>query len=229
MRTTSSEQSPSSSRAAVGPRLRRRWLPAIAATLAFAGIAVAGCGPKTSITQVWSAEVTPSTPPMKKILVMAMRMDEANRRSLEDVFVAELARHGVQGVQAYKLFPQGLPDRAKAEAAVHSIEADGILAANFKGTQERLTYSPGSYAGGFWGGYYGWGYGYSGAYVYTDYIVNLETTLWDARAGDTVVWSALTNTTNPSSGNDFVNSVTEKVIPAIAARGLIPPAPDEKK
>lgn len=56
------------------------------------------------------------------------------------------------------------------------------------------------------------------------------TTLWDARAGDTVVWSALTNTNNPASGRSLVRSVTDRVIPEIAAAGFIPsPAPEPQR
>ncbi len=206
-------------------RVRRRLSVLAIAIAAAAG--VAACGTKTAVTQVWSAQLPPSIGPMRKIVVMATRMDEANRRVMEDSLSAALTEHGVEGIPSYRLFPDKLPDRDQAKAAVDAIGADGILTANFKGIREQLSYSPGYYAGGFWGGYYGAGYGYSGGYAYTDEIVNLETTLWDTRAGDQVVWAALTNTTNPSSGRDFVKSVTKKVIPELAAAHFIPPGPSK--
>lgn len=210
----------------VGSPRRRRASPfKIAVVVAATSLAAACGGPSTSVAQLWSAPMPASLPPMRKIVVMATRMDEANRRALEDSFVAALSVHGVEGVPSYRLFPDRLPERAQAEAAVQSVGADGILSANFKGVQEKLTYVPG-YAGGLWGGYYGWGYGYGYGYGYvdTDEFVNLETTLWDSRAADTVVWAALTNTKNPSTGQDFVRSVTAKVIPQLAEARLIPPA-----
>jgi hypothetical protein len=205
--------------------MRNPSILALALAAALAG--VVGCGTKTSVTQTWSAPMSPTIQPMRKIVVMATRMDEANRRAMEDSFVAALGAHGVEGIPSYKLFPNALPAREEAQAAVDSVGADGILTASFKGIREQLSYSPGYYAGGFWGGYYGAGYGYTGGYAYVDDILNLETTLWDTRAGDQVVWAVLTNTTNPSSGRDFVKSVTKKVVPELARAHMIPPAPKD--
>lgn len=206
----------------------RLGVSTIAIAVVAAAASVGACATKTSVTQVWSAQMPETTQPMRKIVVMATRMDEANRRVLEDSFVAALGEHGVEGVPSYRLFPDQLPPREQAQQAVDSVGADGILTANFKGVREQLSYSPGYYAGGFWGGYYGTGYGYSSGYAYTDEIVNLETTLWDSRHVDTVVWAVLTNTTNPSSGRDFVKSVTKRVIPALAEAHFIPPGPTKK-
>jgi hypothetical protein len=205
-------------------RLHERRAPLVALALLACALGAAGCATQTSVTQVWSAPVRAVTP-MRKVVVMATQMDEANRRALEDSFTRALAAHGVQGIPSYSIFGDKLPARAEAQAAVDQIGADGILTANFKGIREELSYPPGYYAGGFWGGYYGSGYGYTGWYGYADEYVNLETTLWDTRVGDTVVWAVLTSTTNPTSGRDFVTSVTKKVIPALADARLIPPGP----
>ena len=169
---------------------------------------VAGCGgPSTSVTQVWNAPL--AAPPMRKIVVFAARTDEANRRALEDKLVAELAKRGV--------------------AAVQGRGFDGILVATLKNVRERLSYVPGTYSGGFWNDYYygpGWT-SWSPGYVRTDEIVNFETTLWDARAEDKLVWAALTKTVNPSSGRDFVKSLTDAVLPPLEKAGRIPPKPEE--
>jgi hypothetical protein len=200
----------------------RRGL-ALICTIALAIASVSACEGKTSITQLWSAPVPSTVGPMHKIVVIAMQMDEANRRALEDSLSSALYQHGVQALPGYKLFPSELPTTEKAMAAVDSIGADGILMAKFKGTQERVSYVPGYYAGGVWG-YYGAYYsGYYSGYTQYDEYVNLETTLWDARAADTVVWSALTNTHNPSTGMALVESVTNRIVPAIANAGFIPP------
>jgi hypothetical protein len=204
---------------------RARRVLAVLAVVAATGLAA--CATQTSVTQLWSAPVPASRPPMRRIVVMATQMDEANRRVLEDAFTAELTKHGVQGIPSYTLFPDKLPEREQAKQVLQGVGADGILTANLKGIRERLSYAPGYYTGEFWGGYYGAAYGYSGGYVYTDQIVNVETDLWDSRAANQTVWAALTQTTNPSSGADFVNSVTKKVIPTLAAAHWIPPAPKE--
>jgi hypothetical protein len=164
---------------------------------------------------------------MQHVVVFASGLDEANRRTLEDSMVRALAEHGVQGMTSYNLFPSQLPDREQAKAVIQRMNADGILVARFKGVREQQTFVPDTYGGTF---YDGW-YGYSGGYVQTEQIVNLETTLWDTRANDHIVWSALTKTTNPSgdqSGNPVIKSITGKVVGELAQERLIPPGPKKE-
>ncbi|NVL73424.1 hypothetical protein HWN77_28115, partial [Escherichia coli] len=68
---------------------------------AVALVLVAGCGSsaRTSVTQVWKAPV--GIAPMKSIVVFAAHLDEANRRTLEDAYVTELAKHDVAAKQSY--------------------------------------------------------------------------------------------------------------------------------
>jgi hypothetical protein len=190
----------------------------LAIAAALIGLAF-GCATQTSITQVWSAPLPANAPPMRRVLVMAVRMNDADRHAMEDAFVAALGSHGVEGLPSYRLLPHQLPPKPEAQALVREASADGILTASFKGVLEELTYVPG-YRGDFWGGYYGWSYPVH--YTEMNSLVNVETTLWDSRQGDTVTWAALTSTKNPSTGKDFATSVTRKVIPALADARLIP-------
>jgi hypothetical protein len=59
-------------------------------------------------------------------------------------------------------------------------------------------------------------------YAETDQFVNFETTLWNPSTGR-MVWSAVTQTENPSSGANFVSSLTGKIVPSLAQAGFIPP------
>jgi hypothetical protein len=93
-----------------------------------------------------------------------------------------------------------------------------------KGTRERQTYVPGGYSGGFWGGYYGAGWGYDPGYMVTDTFVNFETTLWDPHGEGKMVWSAVTETENPSSSSDFIAGLSKSIIPALVQARLLPPA-----
>jgi len=183
--------------------------------------------PKTSVTQVWKAPWRP--PSMKTMIVFATRLDEANRRTFEDGAVAVLARHDVKARQSYVLFPGTPPDRDVARQLVQDQGFDGILVASLRDVRERQTYVPGTYQGGFWGSYYNQGWGaWSSGYVVTDEIVSFETTLWDTRAEDRLVWTALTETTNPSAGPKFVQSVTGAIEQSLVRTGIIPPAREQK-
>jgi hypothetical protein len=184
-----------------------------------AGLAC-GCSTGTTVTDVWA---THQAVPMRSVLVMGARTDEASRRALEDGWATRLAEHGVRATPSYTLFPSGFPSTDEAKAAVRSIGFDGLLVSTAKGVSQRTTIVPGA-GYDFWGSYYwgpAWGAWYPG-YVYTDVFVKFETTLWDAHTGN-LVWAANTQTENPSSGSGFVKSLTDKVVPEMVKTGIIPP------
>lgn len=195
--------------------------------VAIAGFGAAACGPpKTAVTQVWQAPSPPT--PMGSVLVFAVRLDEPNRRVLEDTFVADLARRGVKAAPAYTMFPGALPPIDQARAQVNEAHYEGVLVLKLRGVHEEARYVPG--ANGFWRGYYGgWGYnrwGYYGSpgYVVTDETVVFEATLWDLRKEDRLVWTAQTQTLNPANGKDFAVSLKRAVESKLAKAGFIPGA-----
>ncbi len=189
-----------------------------------AAVAVALCvgcsGARTSVTQIWQAPA-PSTAPMKSAIVFGARMDEANRRALEDALVAELAKHDVRATPSYAVFPGPPPQPDKAREKVKELGFEGILVMSLKDVSERSTYVP-SYSGSFWSAYYGPGWWGGPGYVVSDEIVTFESTLWDPRAEDKLVWAALTKTTNPSIGKSYIGSLVKAVVPKLTDARLIP-------
>ncbi len=181
-----------------------------------------GCSTSTSLTDIWR-DPSYAAAPMRNMLVFGGRMGQTDRHILEDAFVNALAMHGVHATPSYWLFPGELPDTNEARAAAQRAGVDGFLVASMRGVNEVTRLVPG-YTGGFWDGYYGpgWGAAWGAGYVVSDTFVKFETSIWDARSGR-LVWSALTETENPSSGRDFVKSVLNKVMPTIAKAGLVPP------
>lgn len=203
---------------------------ALLSVVALAFVLIAGCGggPKTSVTQVWKGEV--AAPPLKSILVFGARMDEANRRVVEDAMVAELRRRQIAARPSYELFPGALPDRDKARDAVKAAGIEGVLVATLRNVREQSTVMPSTYYGGtgLWSSYYGgpaWGY-WDPGYVVTDRLVSFETTLWSERTGDQLLWAAMTETKNPSAGKEFANSLTKAVIASLENEGLVPKQED---
>jgi hypothetical protein len=202
------------------PIARAKWIASIGVlTLAF----TAGCGTPTSVTNLWSAQV-PATGPLRKVVVFAAGVQPTGRRTLEDALVAQLASHGVLGTQSYSMFGETVPKREEAQVSVNDAGYDGMLIS----TLRSHTYVPDAYPSAYW--YYNEAYVYGGwpDYYSYDELVDFETTLWDARNGK-LLWSAVTQTTNPSSGHDFTSSLSKTIVPAIASRGFIPPMPTKKK
>jgi hypothetical protein len=184
-----------------------------------------GCSSGTSVTNQW-VDRTHAMPVMHDYIVMAARVDQTSRRTLEDTLAAALIDHGVHATASYMIWPDALPPADAARDVVEKAKFDGMLVAMSRGVTERVSVVPG---GGFWGGYYGyyggaWGpvWDWSSGYAYTDRFVKFETTLWDPTGGGRLVWSAITQTENPSSGRAFVRSLTDKVIPELVRIGILP-------
>jgi hypothetical protein len=181
-----------------------------------------GCATKTSTTHLWAAEDYRGGT-MGNVIVFGRGMAEAQRRSLEDQLGDALADHGVAATPSYRVFPV-LPDVDEARAEVTKQNFDGAVVVTLHGTRERQSYVPGHYmGGGFWGGYYGMGWGWSPGYVVTDELVDAETSVWDLRTDNgRLVWSALTNTENPTSGPDLTKSLAKEILPKMEKAGLVP-------
>jgi hypothetical protein len=196
----------------------------------YAGIAVAmgavtlasgACSTPTTMMDQWR-DPTYAAGPMRNMLIVGGKMEPTNRRTVEDAFVTALAKRGVHATPSYEMFPGALPSKDEARNAVLKQGIDGVLVANERGIKETTTIVPGAYNSGFWGGYYGgWGT-YSPGYLQTDAYVKFETSVWDANQGK-LVWSAVTETENPTSGKDFLKSLLKSVLPAMTTAGILPP------
>ena len=199
------------------------WCLVVLAVLA--GMA---CATKTTLSNVWRSDSYPSGT-MQRILVIGIAENEANRRSFEDAFAASLAAQKVDAVASYQLLPGNERlSRASIENAISGRGFQGVLVTRLLGFDEETTYVPPStYVRP---GYYGYGmYGYYGAswdvvhdpgYTVTKTVVRLETHLYDARTAD-LVWAAHSDTFDPSSIDDIIDSVTKKLSRRLAEDGML--------
>ena len=204
----------------------RSCVPSAAAwaSAALALVAVA-CSTPTTETNVWKSP-TYAAGPMKNLAVFGGRLSDADRRTVEDGFVSALATYGVHATQSYTIFPQNQvpPDAASVRATLQGAGYDGALVSTLEGVSEHVLVTPDAgWAGGFYGAYWGPG---APVFAQTDQFVKFETTLWSPSSGK-MVWSAITQTENPTSGRDFVLSLTKTVVPSLAKARLIPPTVGE--
>ncbi len=209
------------------------WTPSVlrAAGLTLFSVLWFACSTSTPTTMsdVWR-DPSYVAGPMRNVVVFGGRLDATNRRTLEDAFVSALSARGVHATASYNLFPAELPSRNQAQAVMHEAGVDGVLVASMRGVKEKQTYVPGGYDVGFWSGFYGpgWGAAWDPGYVVTDEFVKFETSLWDPSGNGKMVWSAITQTENPSSGKDFASSLTKRTVAAMARAGFFPPELREK-
>ena len=204
---------------------RRRICARVSALCASATLTLGvACSAPTTETGVWKSP-TYAAGPMTSVAVFAGRLSGRERRQLEDAYVAALATHGVHATPSYVLFPDGgsqaRPDPNAVRSTLQRDGYDGVLFSTMRGATEHVLTEPGN----------DWPQAFSGAYyaeqapmpteVQVESVVHFQTTVWSTRTGQ-MVWSATTQTKNPTSGSDFVASLTKAVVPSLAQAGLIP-------
>jgi hypothetical protein len=195
------------------------------ATAIFAAVVLAACQ-TTSIRSAWY-DPGYTGGPMKKIAVVGVGTNLANRRVFEDIFAQKLRAAGVDAVAGYTV----IPDDARAAeapfaAAVEKSGAQGVLMVRLLGVDTKTQVYTTMVSGGFGWGPYGGMYG-PGWYPVTDVqqydVANVEASLYDVKTRK-LVWAANTETFNPSSVTQETPGYADLIIGQLRARGLLPAA-----
>ena len=189
---------------------------AAAVSLMFIG----GCG-STQLVSLWK-DPSYQAAPLKKVLVIAMRKDQLNRRMWEDAFVSALQedRTGTVAVSSYHVFPDQVPDTLEVRDTTKAEGFDGVLVVARVERDTVTTHMPGyvseepytdyNYR---WGAYVTrWAVVYHPDYVETQTQLTVRTDLLLAQENGRLVWSATSTEIDPSSPDQFRKSVAELVI-----------------
>jgi len=190
--------------------------------IAAGGIAVAtACmGTKSSTTQLSTAPVPPRA--MKTMIVFAARLDAVHRRAVEDGLVVALAEREVAAQPSHQLFPSLPPERANAQAAVRAAGFDGILVVALKGIREDSTLIP-EYERDFWSAYWAPDRDYwSRGSASSGEAMTVQSTLWDTRRADKLVFALYDEMVGPAANRDFVRIVANSVVSSLDKAKLIP-------
>jgi hypothetical protein len=117
---------------------------------------------------------------------------------------------------------------AQVRGAIEGGGYDGVIVTRLLGVEEKTEYVPprtytvpGRYYGYY--SYYGssWDVVHEPGYYKTHTIVRLETNLYDVGTGD-LVWSGQSETFDPSSLTDSIDSVTKVVAKHLRKESLVP-------
>jgi hypothetical protein len=203
--------------------------PLFALGIAIACAAGISCATKTELSGVWKSD-SPAIHPMNQVLVIGIAENDIKRRGFEDGFAAALKEQGVDAVPSYRILPN--PERLSKDSIQQAIRGrgfQGVVATRLVQIDEREEYvppttyvQPGYYGRGLYG-YYGRGYEvvHQPGYTVHTTIVRLETHLYDASSAE-LVWAAHSDTFNPKSIDDGVQSVAKKLSKRLAADGFTP-------
>jgi hypothetical protein len=213
------------------PSLRHLRFQLVAVALAVIGAAAlgGGCASNAGLVNMWR-DPAYQEPPMHSVLVVAMRRTPVYRRTLEDGFVRELGKRGVEATPSYRLFPNAPPDTSDVEGAVSSHGYDGVLMITKLRTETSDRYVPGYVTTqpvtrvSPWTGRYRtrWVDVTHPGYVEKDVTVRHNIELWDMRREGAMVWTADGEVVNPSSPGEVNHDIAHNVVPELERQGFIP-------
>lgn len=167
-------------------------------------LAVAGCG-STQMRDTWKAPDFQGGP-LKNVLVVGLAKDSVNRRTFEDILVAEIREKKVLATASYTLTVDANPTEAELRDLVKQKGFDGVFVTRVVGNEVRTSYMPGTtvsapvYGAGMYGYYGGWyATAYSPGYMVNEKIVSVETSVWSAQGDGKLIWSGVSETVDPTS------------------------------
>ncbi|MGB8657729.1 MAG: hypothetical protein WCE90_08095 [Candidatus Zixiibacteriota bacterium] len=190
---------------------------------------VAGCG-STQLVNLWK-DPSYQAAPLKKILVIAMRKGQLNRRMWEDAFVLALKedKAGTVGVPSYQLFPDEIPDTLEVQDTTKAEGFDGVLLVariehgtvktDVAGYVSSEPYTDYSYR---WATYVTrYLTVYHPGYTDSQTVVSVRTDLLLAQENGRLVWSATSEEIDPSSADQFRKSVADLVMDKLAKQRIV--------
>ncbi|MGB5705069.1 MAG: hypothetical protein WBM48_19760 [Polyangiales bacterium] len=167
----------------------------------------------------------------QKLFVIGVGKDESARRRFEDTFAKAIALEGAAAQASWGQLPKSEQlTEAEIRGAVEGGNFDGVLITRLLGVNQNKEYVPPSthtvptsYYGRGYYGYYGTSYAvvHDPGYYKTNTTFRVETNLYSVATGD-LVWSGQSETLNPESLNDVIDSMTTAVAKKLKAEKLIP-------
>ena len=196
-----------------------------------AASALAACNKtKTTIPLSWRNPDYAQTV-FKKLFVIGVDENEGGRRLFEDTFAKALAQEGTSAQASWGLLPQSTQlTEEQIRGALEGGNFDGVLITRLMSVDQNQEYVPPSthtvpttYYGHGYYGYYGASYAtvHEPGYFKTNTTFRLETNLY-AVANGGLVWSGQSETLNPESLTDVIDSMTAAVAKKLKEEKLIP-------
>jgi hypothetical protein len=194
------------------------------------GMVALACVVATAAPQLKSSwrNMDPAATPVSNIIVIGFTKDQAARRLAEDALAAEIRKLGAKAVPSYTIIPSQLPKEAAAiKEQVVSGGFDGALVARVAGVSQEQSWDPGFapvmptyYATPwtYWG--YWYPYAWDPFYLQTDTIVRIETIVYSVK-GEVMIWSGLSESTNPGSVRTLIRQVAGPVAADMKKRNVI--------
>jgi hypothetical protein len=183
------------------------------------------------MTTVWKDSEYAATP-LHKLVVVAARKDANRQRMWEDALVAELARHGVEGIPSYNMMTSGAVDSTRVYSLATQGGAEGMLVVRNAGQETNVYQVPGNIVrtpvgtvvDPYWGTlttvYHEIA---TPGYVETEEVRRFAAHLLVPTGGtNRLVWGARVETIDAKSSQDAAKQTAGLVGSDLAKQGLIP-------
>ena len=197
----------------------------IAPLLILAAAITSGCA-STQLMQTWRDPAV--LQPLGKTLVLGLFSTEAVRRNYEDQMAAALEAREVDATAATPVLPKAdMTARAKVDQVLEGSDFDNVLVTRMVSVtqQERWVSTPApmpphgyrGFSDYYWGAVPGM---YAPGYITQDTIVLLETNIYRVSDGS-LIWSATSETFNPSDADKEVEGLVKVLVKRFEADGLV--------
>ena len=152
----------------------------------------------------------------------------ATRRAMEDGVTAEIRKNGGAAEPSYSLVPGALPkEPAAMKEKVAAAGFDGAVVVRVSGVDRDQYWDPGYVAvvpsyyyspWSYWGHYYP--YAWDMGYMRTQTVVQIETTAY-ALKSEMLIWSGISESTNPGSVRKLIQEVAVPVGVELRKRNVV--------
>lgn len=196
-----------------------------------AGAALAACSKTTTSIPLSWRNPSYADGSFHKLFVIGVGEDDAGRRLFEDTFAKSLAEQGAAAQASWGKLPQSTQlSEEQIRGAIEGGDFNGVVIARLLKVDESKEYVPPStysvpsaYHGYGYYGYYGTSYEvvHQPGYFKTNTTFVIETNLYSVATGD-LVWSGQSETLNPESLADVIDSMTAAVAKKLRSEKLIP-------
>ena len=183
------------------------------------------CSSSTKLEKSWAdPSFNSSMAPFTKVLVIAPLRDQNSQRIAEDKIVKEL-KQGTVGVQSYGYLQPADTTIASVEGKLKKDGIDGVIVMRLTTVEKSLSYTQGTYYGGYYGyrgyGYHGYyGGGYAPGYYSEDKTFMVETNFYSVKDRK-LLWSGTTSTLNPTSLDNSLDQIIYTIRYELQKKGII--------
>jgi len=190
-------------------------------------LAVTACATVTKVPVAWKDSGYEGGT-FERVLIIGVSKDPAVRRTFEDEFATAITMQGTLATPSYNVLPDtGYASKEAIDQVLQQYQFDGLIVSRLLTVDQDTTYVPPRpyVVPRAYYDYYGfynaaWGVTYEPGYTVRHTTVKLETNLYDANPKH-LVWSGQSNTFDPASERDVINSATRAIVERLAAEELI--------